>query len=95
EIIKTFLLYLYNVTDIKPERVGYVLGRIETKGEEVAMSTAEVLIKKGIEQGLNRGSYETKIQTAKKMLWKGFDVDLISDVTGLSIEEIEELKEKM
>ncbi|MFP4364484.1 MAG: hypothetical protein ACLFR1_11540 [Spirochaetia bacterium] len=36
---------------------------------------------------------ETKIEDAKRMLSEGLDSELISRVTGLSIEEIEKLKE--
>ncbi|MGC8766053.1 MAG: hypothetical protein ACP5QT_09260, partial [Brevinematia bacterium] len=69
-----------------------ILKSVEKEGEEVAMSTAEVLIKKGIEQGISKGSYETKIQTAKRMLERGSDIEFIADVTGLSIEEVEKIK---
>lgn len=47
-------------------------------------------MKKGLEQGLEQG--KTKI--AKNMLAKDMDVSIISEVTGLSIEEINNLKTK-
>ncbi|MGC8765896.1 MAG: Rpn family recombination-promoting nuclease/putative transposase, partial [Brevinematia bacterium] len=87
-----FLLYLFNATDVEPEKVGLILKSVEKEGEEVAMSTAEVLIKKGIEQGLSKGEYKKAIETAKRMLERGFEIRLISDVTGLSIEEVEKIK---
>ncbi len=44
------------------------------------------------EYAKNQGIEEGKIETAKNMLNKGMDVVLISECTGLSIEEIEKLK---
>ena len=41
----------------------------------------------GIEQGIEQGVKET----AKKMLQKGSDIDFISECTGLSTEEINNL----
>ncbi|MGC8765522.1 MAG: hypothetical protein ACP5QT_06520, partial [Brevinematia bacterium] len=100
EIIRTFLLYLFNATDVEPEKVGLILKSVEKEGEEVAMSTAEVLIKKGVEQGLqqglqqglSKGEYKKAIETAKRMLERGSDIEFIADVTGLSIEEVEKIK---
>ncbi len=43
-------------------------------------------------QGIEEGQKAAKIETAKNMLNKGMDVVLISECTGLSIEEIDKLK---
>ena len=48
---------------------------------------------KGIEKGKMEGKIEEKIEIAKKMLSKGIDVSLIIEMTGLSEQEINELKE--
>ncbi|MEI0797800.1 Rpn family recombination-promoting nuclease/putative transposase [Brachyspira intermedia] len=48
-------------------------------------------IENGIEKGIEQGIKENKIVTAKNMKNKNIDILLISDVTGLSIEEIEKL----
>ncbi len=42
--------------------------------------------------GEKRGRQEEKIEMAKKMKDKGTDVEFISEITGLSREEIERLK---
>ena len=39
------------------------------------------------EEGIN----ETKMQTAKKMLSKGMDLELTAEITGLSLNEIESI----
>ena len=50
-------------------------------------------IEKGLEQGLEQGILNGKTDDAKKMLLKEFSIEDISDITGLSIEKILELKE--
>jgi DNA repair protein RadC len=52
--------------------------------------------KVGLEQGFNKGKREGKkegkIETAKKMLRKGFDINAITELTGLKKHEIEKLR---
>lgn len=47
---------------------------------------------KGLAAGLSQGQLETNLQVAKKMLDKKIDLETISEITGLTIEEIENLK---
>ena len=49
-------------------------------------------IKEGIKEGMKKGIKENKLETAKNMLNKGLDIELISECTGLDIKEIEKLK---
>ena len=44
--------------------------------------------------GISKGKIEEKLEIAKNMLNQNMDVNLISNVTGLSIEKIEGLIEK-
>ena len=46
----------------------------------------------GLTEGRTEGRKEERIEIAKSMLKKECDISLISEVTGLSIEEIEKLK---
>ncbi|PCG18856.1 ATPase [Brachyspira sp. G79] len=48
-------------------------------------------MEKGIEQGIEKGIRENQILTAKNMKNKNMDINLISELTGLSIEEVEKL----
>ena len=48
----------------------------------------------GRNEGRIEGKTERNIEIAKNMLNQNMDVNLISNVTGLSIEEIESLVEK-
>ena len=47
---------------------------------------------RGIEQGIKQGIAKNKIETAKKMLAKNISIDIIMEVTELTIEEIEKLQ---
>ena len=44
-----------------------------------------------IDYATNEGIKREKVETAKKMLEKGLDIDLISSITGLSEDEIKSL----
>ncbi len=51
----------------------------------------ELDIKKAKEQGIEKGIKENQILTAKNMKNKNMDINLINELTGLSIEEIKKL----
>ena len=50
--------------------------------------------KAGLKQGLEVGRNERNIEIAKNMLKKGMEIKDISEITGLSIEEIENIDKK-
>ena len=56
---------------------------------DVAKSIA---LEKGLERGLEQGQKEKSIDIAKNMLVKKMDIETISEITGLTINEIEGLK---
>ena len=47
--------------------------------------------KKGHAEGLAEGRVEEKLENARRMKSKGYPLDDIVDITGLTIEEIEKL----
>ena len=49
-------------------------------------------LKEGIEQGLKEGEKNATKNTARKMLGKNMNIEDIIELTGLSKEEIENLK---
>ena len=49
-------------------------------------------IEEGIEKGIEKGEYRKSIQVAKEMLSKGFDMAVISQISGIPLEEVEILK---
>ena len=59
---------------------------------DMTMETAiDEAREEGLEQGLERGRNEERLQLIRKMMSRGMTPELISDLTGLSIEEIEDL----
>ena len=65
----------------------------ETK-ELLAKWSDYIAENKGYEEGIEDGRKDEKIEIAKKMLSKGNNIEDIIDLTGLSIEEIEKLREE-
>lgn len=47
----------------------------------------------GIEQGVYRGMHQEKVSLAKRLLDRGADIDTVSDLTELRIEEVLKLKQ--
>ena len=61
---------------------------------DIAVQREESLrigIQQGIQQGFADGSYQKALETAKLMRYENLGIDLISKVTGLSVEEIKAL----
>ena len=65
----------------------------ETK-ELLAKWSDYIAENKGYEEGIEEGSKQKAYEIAKKMLKKGNSIKDICDITGLSIEEIEELRKE-
>ena len=59
--------------------------------EEGIKQGKEEGIKEGMEKGMEKGTKEALILTAKNMKNKNMDIKLISEITGLNIEEIENI----
>lgn len=52
-------------------------------------------IQYGIEQGIEQGMLEERKKSARMGITKGYDMQVIMDITGLTEDEIQEIKEKM
>ena len=48
-------------------------------------------ISEGYRQGIDKGVYQAKLETAKNLLEMGFSTDSIIKATGLNLNEIEKL----
>ncbi|MBX9831203.1 Rpn family recombination-promoting nuclease/putative transposase [Candidatus Babeliales bacterium] len=87
------LLNLITLSD--SEQSLYERKLIESQSREtndyLAMN-AEEYAKKALQKGIEKGSRERQVETARKMLSKGFDVETIADVTSLPVDEIKKLK---
>ena len=49
----------------------------------------------GLEQGLERGAYQTKLETARSMLEDGFPVSTVSKYTSLPLEIVQQLEREV
>ncbi|MBP3841726.1 MAG: hypothetical protein IK997_06395, partial [Bacilli bacterium] len=47
--------------------------------------------KEGIKEGIKEGRAEANLEAAKKMIEKGYSLDEVSDITGLSIDKLNNL----
>ena len=46
----------------------------------------------GIQQGIEQGAYQKALETARKLLARGYPADDIADLLGLPISQIQELQ---
>ena len=89
KILEKMVIYLYVCTEVSPERLEKIVSEVVSPDKgDIVMTTAEVLEKKGIEKGIEKG----KLQDAEKMLKEGLSVELIARVTGLSADKIRSLQ---
>ena len=65
-----------------------LMKEFEKKGMEKGMKKG---MKKGIEQGIEQGSQQKNIENAKKMKEENIDINLISKITNLTLDEINRL----
>ena len=64
------------------------------------MTTAEKLrkqgkqegLEEGLEEGEKKGKQEAKLEDARRMLEKGYPIEDVCEITGLSLDEVEKLK---
>ena len=74
--------------------IGLAEGREQGKEEGLQQGLQQGLeqgLQQGLEQGLEQGIKQSKIEIAKKSLEKKLPMETISEITGLSIKEIQEL----
>ncbi|WP_439257836.1 hypothetical protein [Lonepinella sp. BR2271] len=52
-------------------------------------------IAQGIEQGIEQGLQKGLQSTAQNMLNRGFDIQLVSEIVGLPVEDIQKLRQTL
>ena len=57
--------------------------------------TKDKLYKQGIEKGIEKGLLKKSLETAILMLVEGMNFDQIQKLTGLSLDQIQELKNEL
>jgi predicted transposase/invertase (TIGR01784 family) len=104
--LESIIRYLYESTDIPDKNITTHITTITKKGGKIAMTTAERLrqegkltgIKEGkmegIKEGKMEGIKEGKLKDVRMMIKEGFDNQTIHRITGISIEEVEQLRQE-
>ena len=92
QFIESFCRYIFKATKIDHAAILRNIPMLPDSAKEVIMTTAEKLRKQGLEEGEKRGKHEAKLEDARRMLTKGYPIDDICDITGLSRAEVEKLK---
>jgi predicted transposase/invertase (TIGR01784 family) len=87
-----FLLFAQRVINLKDEKLKaeYIeyLEQLDREGKIVYVTMAEeYYTKKGIEQGIEKG----KLEVARKLAARGISPDIITESTGLPVDQIQEL----
>ncbi|MFA9560127.1 Rpn family recombination-promoting nuclease/putative transposase [Evansella sp. AB-rgal1] len=84
-------LFLDEVKLMKPEegeKIMEIMTSYERKGREIGRE-------EGRQEGRQEGLQEGRVQVARKMLDKKMSLEVIKDVTGLSIETLERLRDEL
>jgi predicted transposase YdaD len=87
--------FVKEVYKLKPEII-MTYGELLTKEArlEARLEGIEEGMEKGIEKGMEKGMKKEKLVIAKNMLRKGCEISFMQEVTGLSKEEVEKLKQE-
>ncbi len=89
ELIRKLLLYISGAKDIQPEVLFDRVERIAPeKGVEKGIRQG---MQKGKTEGLRQGIKEKAYDAARRMLSKGYPMEDIAEITGLSEEDIQRL----
>ncbi|MCU7198000.1 Rpn family recombination-promoting nuclease/putative transposase [Turicibacter sanguinis] len=97
--IKEAKAELVRLSGDRKERERYEKRRESRLNEVSALSYAEEKgiqkgIEEGVKQGLEQGAKQRNIEIAKNLTQNGLDNELISKSTGLSIEEVKEIRKE-
>ena len=97
--VLSFLMYITEIRDIPLDKLQEKLRESKIEGGDLMPSLAQRLraegerigVKKGVKEGLQKGMQKGIKETAGRMLERGFDLDTISDITGLDKKEIKKM----
>jgi len=64
---------------------------LQLTNNHIKMGVMELIRKRDREKGINEGVKEVTLAIAKRLMVKGYTLEEIAEVTGLSVAEIEKL----
>ena len=82
-LFHTFLVYIFQVIEIKEDKLVQILKDVPNNIKSEIMSTYEILIEKGIEKN--------KVETVINAFKNGISIQIIANITDLTIEKVEEI----
>ena len=78
-------------SDEEKERIAELRQKYIMDRKSEIRTAKEIGVKEGLEEGMEKGSKNEKIERAKKMLNENMKIEVIERITGLTKTEIEEL----
>jgi predicted transposase/invertase (TIGR01784 family) len=93
EDIVFFLIYISETKNINRDQLKKMLGKSKIDGGNIMETLAQQLRDEGRKIGIEEGMKEGKLDTARELIKRGVDIDIIAEATGFSREELEELTE--
>jgi predicted transposase/invertase (TIGR01784 family) len=75
------------------DKINEMLGKSKIDGGNIMETLAQQLRNEGRKIGIEEGMKEGKLDTARELIKRGVDIDIIAEATGFSREELEELTE--
>ena len=94
-----FLNWMRVIFNEKHEEIYHEIKHVEeirtmfaTKLEKYGEKLKKEAMQEGVKKGVQKGMHRKAIQTARALLEENMPLEKISQITGLSIEEIETLK---
>ena len=95
DYIVSMLEYAYSLADFKiGEKMIKFVEEVFQNKQEVIMTYGQLLKREAKKEGRQEGRQESRLSIAKNMLQKGCEISFIQEITGLSREAIEKLKQE-
>jgi predicted transposase/invertase (TIGR01784 family) len=82
-----FLTYISGTKELEPEQLKKMLEKSKIEGGEIMATLAQRWLEQGEKIGLEKGKFET----ARELIKRGVDINIIAEATGIPREEIEKL----
>ncbi len=91
DFIKTMFVYLLKNTEFSDEDIENMLNQIPSPLNNIAMSTYDRLIYKGLREGIEKGIENEKIEVIKNARLNGLDIETISKIVKLPTLKIRQI----
>jgi predicted transposase/invertase (TIGR01784 family) len=89
------ILYIQNTDALTITEIVGIFTKVSKNLNNVIMTTAQQLINQGVSYGVNQGIELNRIDTVKKGHLNGISNELLVNISGLSMQQVEEIIAKM